>query len=132
MIEIYVSIICVCISSLKLGLQRAFPKILRRIHGSHPKYTGSGQSGGSTEQGSVVQLAEIVGVAKTIQTAGERRYKPGYNSLTEEKRSPNGFVAPTVDHAGYIHPWTSRFPRSRAPVTWHGHVLLLAAALSCT
>jgi hypothetical protein len=88
MIEIYVGIICVCMPSLKLGLQLLCPKILRSVHASTSKYTGSGRTGGNIavqksfkvtigsysskpqtdEQGSIVELVEIVGDARSTQT----------------------------------------------------------------
>jgi len=71
MMEIYVSIICVCMPSLKLGLQRSFPKILRSIYVLNPKDTGLGRSESSTKHGSVVELVELVGVAMSIETHEE-------------------------------------------------------------
>ncbi|KAJ5056824.1 CFEM domain-containing protein, partial [Bipolaris maydis] len=78
LIEIYVGIICVCMPSLKLGLQFFYPKILRSVV-STSRYTSSGQTGGNIaiqksvqvtigsystkpkteEQGSTVELVEI-------------------------------------------------------------------------
>lgn len=88
MIKIYVGIICVCMPSLKLGLQFLCPKILRSVHVSTARCTGSGRTGGDIaiyksvkvtigsystkprmdEQGSMVELVEIVGDAKSTQT----------------------------------------------------------------
>ncbi|KAJ5024621.1 hypothetical protein PSV08DRAFT_366283 [Bipolaris maydis] len=84
LIEIYVGIICVCMPSLKLGLQFFYPKILRSVV-STSRYTSSGQTGGNIaiqksvqvtigsystkpkteEQGSTVELVEIVGDANS-------------------------------------------------------------------
>ncbi|XP_014554529.1 hypothetical protein COCVIDRAFT_104854 [Bipolaris victoriae FI3] len=86
MIELYVGIICVCMPSLKLGLQFFCSKILRSVV-STSRYTGSGRTGGNIaihksvqvtigsyptksrleEQGSTVKLVEIVGDANSTK-----------------------------------------------------------------
>jgi hypothetical protein len=88
MIEIYVGIICVCMPSLKLSFELLCPKILRSIHASTSKYTGSGRTGGNIavrksvkvscstrlqthEQGSIIELVKIVGDARSTQTDEE-------------------------------------------------------------
>jgi hypothetical protein len=82
MIELYVGIICVCMPSLKLGLQILHSRILRSLYGPTSQYTSSGRNGGNIavqksvkvsystqpqtdEQGSVVELVEIVGDASS-------------------------------------------------------------------
>ncbi|PVI00584.1 hypothetical protein DM02DRAFT_526672 [Periconia macrospinosa] len=84
LIEVYVGIICVCMPSLSLGIQRLSPKILHSIQMSITKKTSPNQSGGSIavrtsfamgystrpqtdELGSVVELVEVAGDARSVE-----------------------------------------------------------------
>ncbi|ORY01680.1 hypothetical protein BCR34DRAFT_91515 [Clohesyomyces aquaticus] len=94
-IEVYVGIVCACMPSLRLGLQRLFPKFLGSSLDAASKPTGTGGTQGNTlnpgsiavqtsfrishsrkpqtnEHGSFVQLVEIDGDAKSMDTGGRR------------------------------------------------------------